>query len=582
MGLQDVLSLIGGLALFLFGMQLMGDALEKKAGSGLKTMLAKMTGSPFKGFLLGLGVTAVIQSSSATTVMAVGFVNSGIMTLSQSIGIIMGANIGTTVTAWVLSLTGIDGGAWYIEIFKPSTFVPVLAIIGTAIMMFSKSHKKKDTAIILLGFATLMTGMDLMSNAVSGLKEVPEFANILTLFTNPVLGVLAGAVLTAIIQSSSASVGILQALSSTGAISFGNAIPIIMGQNIGTCATAMLSSLGANKNAKRTALVHLYFNVIGTVVLLALFSIAKSVLNLGYLDTLGIDAFGIAVVHSCFNILCTLIWAPFTKFLAWIATVTVRDNEEKEHYEILDERLLQTPSIAVEQARNVTATMAEISVSAIHKSFRLLDDFSEEGFHEVKTLEDKADKYEDKLGSYLVKVSATELTDDDSMETAKLLHIIGDFERISDHAVNIIESAEEIKDKKMNFSEEAKGEIGTLITAVDEIVDLAYESFVNNDMSAAVKVEPLEQVVDKLKDKIKRGHIARLQRGECTIELGFVLTDLLTNLERVSDHCSNIAGCMIEMTHKDMDIHKYLRSVKGGQESVFNEHFEFFSKKYSI
>lgn len=582
MGLQDVLSLIGGLALFLFGMQLMGDALEKKAGSGLKTMLAKMTGSPFKGFLLGLGVTAVIQSSSATTVMAVGFVNSGIMTLSQSIGIIMGANIGTTVTAWVLSLTGIDGGAWYIEIFKPSTFVPVLAIIGTAIMMFSKSHKKKDTAIILLGFATLMTGMDLMSNAVSGLKEVPEFANILTLFTNPVLGVFAGAVLTAIIQSSSASVGILQALSSTGAISFGNAIPIIMGQNIGTCATAMLSSLGANKNAKRTALVHLYFNVIGTVVLLVLFSIAKSVLNLGYLDTLGIDAFGIAVVHSCFNILCTLIWAPFTKFLAWIATVTVRDNEEKEHYEILDERLLQTPSIAVEQARNVTATMAEISVSAIHKSFRLLGDFSEEGFQEVKTLEDKADKYEDKLGSYLVKVSATELTDDDSMETAKLLHIIGDFERISDHAVNIIESAEEIKDKKMNFSEEAKGEIGTLITAVDEIVDLAYESFVNNDMSAAVKVEPLEQVVDKLKDKIKSGHIARLQRGECTIELGFVLTDLLTNLERVSDHCSNIAGCMIEMTHKDMDIHKYLRSVKGGQESVFNEHFDFYSKKYSI
>ncbi len=582
MELKDILALIGGLALFLFGMQTMGNALEKKAGSGLKTLLAKMTGNTFKGFLLGMGVTAVIQSSSATTVMVVGFVNSGVMTLKQSIGIIMGANIGTTITAWILSLTGIDGGAWYVDMFKPDFFVPILALVGIIFLMFLKGNKKKDTALILLGFATLMTGMDLMSNAVEGLKSVPEFTNILTLFTNPILGVIAGAVLTAIIQSSSASVGILQALSSTGAISFGNAIPIIMGQNIGTCVTAMISSVGANKNAKRTAFVHLYFNIIGTVVWLGVFMAVKYIFNLQFLDSMQIDEFWIAIVHTAFNLLCTLLWAPFTGLLARLATVTVRDNAEKEHYEILDERLIQTPAIAVERAKNVTETMAEISVSAIHKSFVLLGDYSEAGYEEIKTLEDKADKYEDKLGSYLVKVSSAALTDEDTVETAKLLHIIGDFERISDHAVNIIESAEEIHDKKMNFSGEAKKELTVLMTAVSEIVELAFDAFVNDNLESAVKVEPLEQVVDGLKDTLKKQHIARLQRGECTIEFGFVLTDLLTNLERVSDHCSNIAGCVIEMAHNDMDIHKYLRSVKGGQESVFNSHFEFYKKKYSI
>ncbi len=582
MELKDILALIGGLALFLFGMQTMGNALEKKAGSGLKTLLAKMTGNTFKGFLLGMGVTAVIQSSSATTVMVVGFVNSGVMTLKQSIGIIMGANIGTTITAWILSLTGIDGGAWYVDMFKPDFFVPILAFVGIVFLMFLKGNKKKDTALILLGFATLMTGMDLMSNAVEGLKSVPEFTNILTLFTNPILGVIAGAVLTAIIQSSSASVGILQALSSTGAISFGNAIPIIMGQNIGTCVTAMISSVGANKNAKRTAFVHLYFNIIGTVVWLGVFMAVKYIFKLHFLDSMQINEFWIAIVHTAFNLLCTLLWAPFTGLLARLATATVKNNSEKEHYEILDERLIQTPAIAVERAKNVTETMAEISVSAIHKSFVLLGDYSEAGYEEIKTLEDKADKYEDKLGSYLVKVSSAALTDEDTVETAKLLHIIGDFERISDHAVNIIESAEEIHDKKMNFSGEAKKELTVLMTAVSEIVELAYDAFVNDNLESAVKVEPLEQVVDGLKDTLKKQHIARLQRGECTIELGFVLTDLLTNLERVSDHCSNIAGCVIEMAHNDMDIHKYLRSVKGGQESVFNSHFEFYKKKYSI
>ncbi len=582
MEFKDVLALIGGLALFLFGMQLMGNALEKKAGSGLKTLLAKMTGNPVKGFLLGLGVTAVIQSSSATTVMVVGFVNSGLMTLGQSVAIIMGANIGTTVTAWILSLTNITGDLWYIQMFKPSTFVPILAIIGTGLMMFAKSNKKKDTSVILLGFATLMTGMDLMSNAVSGLKNVPEFTNLLIKFSNPVLGVLAGAVLTAIIQSSSASVGILQALSSTGAVTLGASIPIIMGQNIGTCVTAMLSSVGTNKNAKRTAFVHLYFNVLGTVALLIIYSIIKEVFSLHFFDETTADAFTIAIAHTTIKIIFTLIWLPFTKFLVKLAEITVKDKGQAEQYEMLDERLIQTPAIAVERARTVTATMADISVAAIHKSFALLSNFSQVEYDEVRKLEDKADKYEDRLGSYLVKISSAELTDEDSIETAKLLHIIGDFERISDHAVNIIESAEEIRDKKLAFSKEATGEIGTLIAAVEEIVDLAYKSFAEGDMSAAVRVEPLEQVVDALKDKIKSGHIARLQRGECTIELGFVLTDLLTNLERVSDHCSNIAGCVVEMTHKDMDIHKYLRSVKGGQESVFNEHFEFYSQKYSI
>lgn len=582
MELKDVLALIGGLALFLFGMQLMGNALEKKAGSGLKNVLAKMTSNPIKGFLLGLAVTAVIQSSSATTVMVVGFVNSGIMTLGQSVAVIMGANIGTTVTAWILSLTNVTGDLWYIQMFKPSTFVPILAFIGIIFMMFSKSNKKKDTSVILLGFATLMTGMDLMSNAVAGLKEVPEFTNLLIKFSNPVLGVLAGAVLTAIIQSSSASVGILQALSSTGAVTLGASIPIIMGQNIGTCVTAMLSSVGTNKNAKRTAFVHLYFNVLGSVALLIIYSIIKEVFSLGFFDTIRVDAFTIAITHTTMKIIFTIIWLPFTKFLVKLAEFTVKDKGQTEQYEMLDERLLQTPAIAVERAKNVTETMAEISVSAIHKSLVLLGDYSEAGCEEIKTLEEKADKYEDKLGSYLVKISGAELTDEDSVETAKLLHIIGDFERISDHAVNIIESAEEIHDKKMNFSGEAKKELGVLMTAVNEIVELAYDAFVNEDLESAVKVEPLEQVVDGLKDTLKRQHIARLQKGECTIELGFVLTDLLTNLERVSDHCSNIAGCVIEMTHSDMDIHKYLRSVKGGQESVFNEHFEFYTKKYSI
>lgn len=581
MNFFDILSLLGGLALFLFGMQLMGNALEKKAGGGLKTILEKMTERPLTGFLLGLLVTCVIQSSSATTVMVVGFVNSGIMKLRQAIFIIMGSNIGTTITAWVLSLTGVSGDAWYIQIFKPSSFVPILAMIGVIFFVFLKSNKKKDTGVILLGFATLMTGMEAMSGAVEGLKDVPAFANILTLFTNPILGVLAGAVLTAVIQSSSASVGILQALSSTGAISFGAAVPIIMGQNIGTCATALLSCIGANKNAKRTAFVHLYFNVIGTIVLLALFSIAKAALGLGFLDTMMIDEFWIAVVHTAFNLICTLLWLPFAGLLEKLACITVRDHEEQEQYEMLDERLLSTPAIAVDRCRVVAEKMAEISAATIHDAFSLLDQYHEPLAQRVVAGEEKADRYEDRLGSYLVKVSSQELTDEDSMEITTLLHLINDFERISDHAVNILQSAEEIQDKKLQFSGSAREEIGVMLRAVEKIVDLSLNAFVYRDLAAAAQVEPLEQVVDDLKDTIKASHIERLQKGDCTIELGFILTDLLTNLERVSDHCSNIAGCLLEMAHKEMAIHQYLQKVKSGGDE-FNRLFEEFKAEYKI
>ena len=581
MTFTDVLALVGGLALFLFGMQLMGNALEKKASGSLKTVLSKMTDNPVTGFLLGMLVTAVIQSSSATTVMVVGFVNSGIMTLRQAIRIIMGANIGTTITAWILSLTGIDGGAWYVNIFKPDSFVPVLAFVGIVLFMLVKDHKKKDIGMILLGFATLMTGMSAMSDAVSGLKDVPEFANILTLFQNPILGVLAGAVLTAVIQSSSASVGILQALSSTGAITFGAALPIIMGQNIGTCVTALISCLGANKNAKRTAFVHLYFNVIGTVVMVTVFWLVQIIFNPAILSGT-ISEFEIAVVHSAFNIICTILWIPFTRLLEKLACLTVRDNETKEKYEILDERLLATPAIAVERSKAVAETMAQISVQTFKDSFTLLDDYSQEVCDKVMNGENKVDKYEDRLGSYLVKVSSLELTDDDSVEATKLLHIINDFERISDHSVNILQSAEEIAEKRLKFSGEAKRELAVMMSAVSEIVDLAYNSFINEDLDSAIQVEPLEEVVDKLKASIKSNHIARLQKGDCTIELGFVLTDLVTNLERVSDHCSNLAGCMLEMAHKDMAIHKYLRSVKDGHKEEYNHYFDYFNMKYDI
>lgn len=580
MDIFDILSLVGGLALFLFGMNVMGNALEKKAGSKLKTILGKMTDNPFTGFLLGLLVTSVIQSSSATTVMVVGFVNSGIMTLHQAVGPIMGANVGTTITGWILSLTAIKGGG-FLDLLKPDSFVPVLALIGIYLLMFSKKNKSKDTGMILLGFATLMTGMSSMSDAVAGLKEVPEFTNILTLFSNPVLGVLAGAVLTAIIQSSSASVGILQAISATGVVTFSTAIPVVMGMAIGTCITAVLSSIGANKNAKRATLVHLYFNIFGTIAALVLFYGANAIFKFDFIDSTANEV-GIAIVNTTYKVFCVIMWAPMLKLLEKLATISIKDTDEKEKYEMLDERLLATPPIAVERSRDVTLKMSEISVDAIKKAISLFDSYDDSLSELIIKAEGKADKYEDKLGSYLVKVSALELTDDYASEAAKLLHMINDFERISDHAVNLLTSAEEINDKELSFSPKAKGELLTLCAAVSEIVELAYKSFADNDLEAAFKVEPLEQVVDNLCDIIKAKHIRRLQQGKCTIELGFILSDIMTNLERVSDHCSNIAGLMIEMAHREMDLHKYLRKVKNDPDSEYSKLFESYQEKYQI
>ena len=580
MGLFEILNLIGGLSLFLFGMNLMGQALEKRAGNKLKNILSSMTSTPIKGFFLGLAVTAVIQSSSATTVMVVGFVNSGLMTLKQSVGIIMGSNIGTTVTAWILSLSGIDGDALWVQLLKPTSFTPILALIGIIFYMFQKNPKRKDTGMIMLGFAVLMFGMDAMSGAVSGLKDNPEFASILTLFSNPILGVLAGAVVTAIVQSSSASVGILQALSTTGQITFNAAIPIIMGQNIGTCVSAVISSVGASKNAKRTAMVHLLFNIVATLVLLPIYCIVTSLVRFDILYG-SANELGIAVAHSTFNVLAVIILMPCSSLLVNLACKLIKEDNKNE-IPLLDERLLATPSVAVERCKTVAKTMADVSVKSFKEALTLIDKYDAALSQKISEDEDSVDMYEDKLGSYLVKISSKEISSEDSNNVNTLLHLIGDFERISDHAMNIAESAEEIHDKDLAFSPDAKRELSVVIGAINEILDLSLHAFCEGDLNAAVKVEPLEQVVDDLRDKLKKKHIARLQRNECTIEMGFILSDILANLERISDHCSNIAGCLIEMAHEDLDIHEYLRNVKDGNDKEFKELYEYYQIKYSL
>lgn len=580
MDLFDVLTLLGGLSLFLFGMNLMGASLEKRAGSSLKILLGKLTSRKILGFLTGMGVTAVIQSSSATTVMVVGFVNSGLLTLRQAISVIMGANVGTTVTAWILSLTGLDGDNFFVMLLKPTSFTPILALIGVVLTMMAKSDKKKDVGMILLGFAVLMFGMDTMSGAVAGLEEVPEFRNILLMFSNPVLGVLAGAGLTAIIQSSSASVGILQALSATGQVTYGAAIPIIMGQNIGTCVTAMISSVGANKNAKRAAVVHLLFNIVGTAVWLAVFYGINAVVQFSFVSH-SIDQLGIAVVHTAFNILCTALLFPFSGLLEKMACRLVPDTKAPEKIQILDERFLATPSVAIDRCQEVTETMARISMDALKTSCQLIEHYDPKSAQAVRETEQEADQYEDMLGTYLVKLGRADLNAADSRETAKLLHIIGDFERISDHAVNLVESAEEIRNKGLSFSVHAKQELAVLTAAVGEVMDLALDAFLQNDPALAAKVEPLEQVVDTLKEQLRNRHILRLQKGECTIELGFVWSDLLTSLERVADHCSNIAGCVIEMSHDSLDVHEYLDNVKAGGPG-FLRAYEAYAQKYAL
>ncbi len=580
MDIFNVLTLIGGLCLFLFGMSVMGDALERRAGGSLKSILAKLTKNKMAGFLTGLAVTSVIQSSSATTVMVVGFVNSGIMTLNQSIGVIMGANIGTTITAWILSLGGISGDSLFVQLLKPTSFTPVLALIGTGMLMFGKTSKKKDTGTILLGFATLMFGMDTMSDAVSGLADVPAFRNMFLMFKNPVLGVLVGAILTAVIQSSSASVGILQALSATGQVSYAAAVPIIMGQNIGTCITAILSSFGTNKNAKRAAIVHLSFNVVGTVIWLMVFSIVSAVFKPAFLDTAA-NYVGIAVAHSAFNIACTALLLPISSILEKIAIKLVPDSDKEDIVAVLDERLLTIPPAAIETCRNVVAEMAEISVSALKKSMNMLVEYDSKTAEDIRKKEAKADRLEDILGTYLVKLSRNQINDDDSGTVSKLLKAIGDFERISDHAVNILESAEELKEKDIKFSDSARHELDVICSAVSEILTLSYNAFLNSDLDTAYSVEPLEQVIDRLKYKLKDTHIVRLREGDCSIEAGFVWADLITNLERTADHCSNIAVCIIDAEQNNMNLHESLREIKN-ETPEFKEQYAKYKEKYAI
>ena len=580
MDIFDVLSLIGGLCLFLFGMNVMSEALERRAGNSLKNILAKLTKNKLTGFLTGLGVTCVIQSSSATTVMVVGFVNSGIMTLRQSIAVIMGANIGTTVTAWILSLGGISSDNIVMQLLKPTSFTPVLALVGTIFLMFFKTNNKKDTGTILLGFATLMFGMDVMSDAVAGLADVPAFQNMFLMFKNPILGVLVGAGLTAIIQSSSASVGILQALSVTGQVSYAAAVPIIMGQNIGTCVTAMLSSVGTNKNARRAAVVHLSFNVIGTIVWLTVFSIVSVTVRPTLLDE-SASYMGIAVAHSIFNIACTTLLLPMSSLLEKAAMKLVPENDKKEVNAELDERLLATPTIALERSNAIVKEMAELSVTGLKNSMNMLNKFDGGTAKEIRKAEDKADHFEDILGTYLVKLSGCQINEADSAEVSRILKAIGDFERISDHSVEILIAAEELKDKEMAFTADGKKELENMCDAVSEILTLTYNAFVNNDLEAAKKVEPLEQVIDVLKNNLRNGHIKRLKNGECSIEAGFIWADLITCFERTSDHCSNIAGCVMESAAHHMNIHETLRNMKKGN-AEFDEKYDLFAKKYLI
>lgn len=588
MDIFGVLTLIGGLALFLYGMNVMGAGLEKMSGGKLEKILETLTSNPIKAVLLGAGVTAVIQSSSATTVMVVGFVNSGIMKLSQAVGIIMGANIGTTVTSWLLSLSGLQGDNFFIQMLKPSSFSPILAMIGIILCMSKKSDKKKDIGEILLGFAVLMYGMESMSGAVEPLADVPEFTNILTMFHNPFLGVLAGAVLTAIIQSSSASVGILQALSVTGAFTYGSVIPIIMGQNIGTCVTALLSAIGANKNAKRAAMIHLYFNIIGTVVFLSVFYILNAAVQFPFMDAMATPA-AIAVTHSVFNVTATLLLLPFSNLLVKLACMTIRDSSEdveaaKEDQEflILESRFLEKPAFAVEQGRTAARRMAEDSWKALKASFEVLHDYSEEKAQKITKMESKVDRYEDELGTYLVQLNNKDLSETDSHSVSMMLHCIGDFERISDHAVNIKESADELHAKGLSFSVYAKAELRVLTAAVTKIVETAFSVFDEQDITKASEIEALEELIDELTKEMKRRHINRLRSGECTIEMGFILSDLITSMERIADHCSNIGVCVTQVRENLYDTHRHLNAMKNDQDDEFNKCLEAVRKEYLL
>lgn len=580
MDIFNLLSLLGGLCLFLFGMNVMGQSLERRAGNKLRTLLEKMTGSVMAGFLTGLGFTAVIQSSSATTVMVVGFVNSGIMTLRQGINVIMGANVGTTITSWLLSLGGISSDNVFVRLLKPTSFTPVLALIGIIFIMFCKDSRKKDVGTILLGFATLMFGMDAMSSSVSVLKDIPEFTNLFIMFENPILGLLAGFVLTAIIQSSSASVGILQALAATGAVTYGAAIPIIMGQNIGTCATAMISSVGANKNAKCAAVVHLLFNVIGATIQLVLLCIIKAAFAPALLGEAA-TMYGIAVVHTIFNVLCTAMLIPFGGQLEKLAVRLVPGDKDSQKTVELDERLLATPSLALQQSRSVATEMATISVRAMHNALLSFTEYTSELAQSVRNDEDTCDRYEDILGTYLVRLSAQKMGEPETEEATELLKSIGDFERISDHAVNVLRSAEELRDKKLTLSDNARRELETFSRAINDILDLSLRAFEKNDIALASEIEPLEQVIDKLKEQMRTRHILRMQQGNCSIEVGFVWSDMLTDLERTSDHCSNVAGCIIDTAQHNLNLHETLNLTKT-KDADFKEKYERYAEIYRL
>lgn len=582
------LSLIGGLSLFLYGMNVLGSGLERMSGGRLEQILEKLTSNPLKAVLLGAGVTALIQSSSATTVMLVGFVNSGIMKLSQAIGIIMGANIGTTITSWILSLSGLEGDSFFLKLLKPTSFSPVLALIGIIFLMSKKGEKKKEIGTILLGFAVLMFGMDAMSAAVKPLANVPEFTGILTKFSNPLLGILVGALLTAVIQSSSASVGILQALSVTGAFTYGSVIPIILGQNIGTCVTALLSAVGANKGAKRTAFVHLYFNVIGASVFLILYYVLNALIGFEFVDQT-VNGAGIAMMHSIFNIFATLILLPFTKLLEKLAYLTLPEDEKERaaqsrssQFPLLDSRFLSAPGFAIEQCKNLTYKMAEISKEAMIFAMHLFEQFSQEEADKVEELENLADKYDDKLGAYLVQLNSRDLNYLDSQNVSMLLHSIGDLERIADHAVNVMELAAEMHKKKLEFSDKARKEMQIFGGAVENILNRSVQAFLENDKNLAMTVEPLEEVIDQLNKDVKKRHVKRLRKGKCTIELGLLLSDIATNYERVSDHCSNLAVYMIQSEDSNFEAHEYMNHLKSDTKRNFDFMLEAYKNQYML
>ncbi|MGN0547017.1 MAG: Na/Pi cotransporter family protein [Acutalibacteraceae bacterium] len=581
MSVFNIITLLGGLALFLFGMSTMSNGLEKTAGGKLEKTLQKMTDKPVKALLFGAAVTATIQSSSAVTVMLVGLVNSGIMKLGQSVGIIMGSNIGTTITAWVLSLAGIESDNFFVSLLKPSSFSPIVAFIGIMLIMTSKKPRKKDIGFICMGFAVLMLGMELMSNSMSPLAEMEEFRQLMVMFNNPLLGLAVGIIMTAVVQSSSATVGILQALSLTGALSYGMAIPIIMGQNIGTCITALISSIGVSKNAKRVAAIHVYFNLIGTAVLLSVYYILNMIFHFTF-SGVAIAPAGIAIVHSIFNIATTLILFPFSKQLEKLAVKTVKDKDNVTKETFLDDRLLNSPSLAISECRNYTVKMANLANEALLDSITLIENYNEKTADKIVSDEQTLDEYEDKLGTFLVKVAGHDLSKEDSNTISTLLHAIGDFERIGDHAANMLKTAQEINQKNIRFSDDANAEIKVATNAIKEILALTVKAFSDNDVELALDVEPLEQVIDNLISEIRNRHISRLTDGNCTIELGFVLSDLLTNYERVSDHCSNIAVALIQISNSVFDTHEYLNDYKNAGGERFTGAFEGFKKKYIL